>query len=277
MSTYYYDEFGFTPNNEAHLENGDINPHEAFSGQDSKFSSSDRAADRDSKPNVADWEDYLADTPITEPVSRAEMVKVPFGIVDFTAMLDSTSPPDDLLTPKYLTMSDDDPKKALNQDELKHIFKKIFKSENICGASLKNGKASFNSRLYPIGTGLAILSVEGRLRFMKIDLDTAFPLEFVCGYSDELALPVLICRINHDKYNPGRFFIPDFLVAKFVVFDEKKNMKQISCNFSYFANVNELDTPSRATETPDCTASMAFLNAFGSMLLHYNWERRSKE
>lgn len=276
MSTYF-DEFGFTPNNEVHLETGDTNPHEAFSGQDSKFSSFDRAADRGSKPNVTDWDDYFAGTPVMEPVSHTNMVKAPLGIVDFTAMLDSTAPPDDLLTPKYLTMSDDDPKKALNQDELKHIFSKMLKSENVCGASLRKGKTSLNSRLYPIGTGLAILSVEGRLRFMKIDLDTAFPLEFVCGYSDKLELPVLICRINHDKYSPGKFFIPDFITAKFLVFDENKNMKQISCNFSYFANSDELDTPSRATETPDCAASMAFLNAFGSMLLHYNWERRSRE
>lgn len=272
MSTYY-DEFGFTPNNEAHLETGNTNPHEVFSGQDSKFSSSNRAADRNSKPNVADWDDYFASTLVMKPVSHTDMVKASLGMVDFTSMLDSTSPPDDLLTPKYLTMSDDDPKKALDQGELKHIFNNMLKSENVCGASLGKGKASLNSRLYPIGTGLAILSVEGRLHFMKIDLDTAFPLEFVCGYSDKLELPVLICRINHDKYSPGKFFIPDFLTAKFVVYDEKKNMKQISCNFSYFANVNELGTPSRATETPDCTASMAFLNAFGSMLLHYNWER----
>ena len=112
---------------------------------------------------------------------------------------------------------------------------------------------------------------------MKIDLDTAFSLDFVCGYSDKLELPVLICRINHGKYSPGRYFIPDFLTAKFLVFDENKSMKQMSCNFSYFANPNELDTPSRATETPDCTASMAFLNAFGSMLLNYNLERRNRE
>lgn len=275
MSTYF-DEFEFTPNNEAYPETGATNPHEVFSGQSSKLSSTDRAAYGDFKSDVADRDDYFADTPVMKPVSHTDMVKAPLGIVDFASMLDSTSPPDDLLTPKYLTMSDDDPKKSLNQEELKHIFKKMVKFENVCGASLRNGKASLNSRLYPIGTGLAILSVEGRLRFMKIDLDTAFPLEFVCGYSDKLELPVLICRINHGKYSPGRFFIPDFLTAKFLVFDEKKNMKQISCNFSYFANVNELDTPSRATETPDCTASMAFLNAFGSMLLHYNWERGSR-
>lgn len=275
MSTYY-DEFGFTPNNEAHTETGATNPHEVFSGQDSKFSYTDCTAHGDLKSDVADKDDYFAGTPVMEPVSHTGMVKVPLGIVDFTSMLDSTSPPDNLLTPKYLTMSDDDPKKSLDQEELKHIFKKMFKSENICGASLRNGKASLNSRLYPIETGLAILSVEGRLSFMKIDLDTAFPLDFVCGYSDKLKLPVLICRINHDKYSQGRFFIPDFLTAKFLVFDENKNMKQMSCNFSYFANVNELDTPSRATETPDCTASMAFLNAFGSMLLHYNWEGGSR-
>lgn len=151
------------------------------------------------------------------------------------------------------------------------MFDDLINQDNIYAASLETGKVVFKDKCYAIDDGLIVFSMNGNIRIVQVNKYPS-PFMFACGKCDCFEhKPLLICRENYSGKHDGQFIIPDIFIAKFIVHRDKPDYeKQVSFNFSYLGSIDELETPSRATESPSCESTASLLKVILALLVDHN-------
>ena len=129
----------------------------------------------------------------------------------------------------------------------------------------------YKDKRYAIDDGLIVFSMNGDIRIVQVKKYPS-PFMFACGKCNRFEhKPLLICRENYSGKHDGQFIIPDIFIDKLIAHRDKPDYeKQVSFNFSYLGSIDELETPSRATESPSCESTASLLKVILALLVDYN-------
>ena len=179
----------------------------------------------------------------------------------------------ELTIPSFLKLGRNDPKVQLSQQTRALFFDDLYKQNDVCGFCLENRKVLINGKLYVIDDGLVVLSMNGDLSMIQVG-NYQSPFTVLCGQCNRFDhKPLLICRENYTNDRDGDFILPDIFMAKLIAHRDKPDSeKQVSFNFSYLGATDELETPSRATESPSCKTTAALLRVIVALLINHNLE-----
>lgn len=179
----------------------------------------------------------------------------------------------EITLPSFLKLKKGDSKVQLSQQTRSLFFNDFLKQDELYGFCLESRKVIIKDKAYLIDDGFIVFSMNGDLRVIQAG-NYQSPFTVLCGRCERFEhKPLLICRENYTNDRDGDFIIPDIFMAKLIVHrDKPDNDKQVSFNFSYLGNTDELETPSRATESPSCKTTAALLKVITALLINHNLE-----
>lgn len=177
----------------------------------------------------------------------------------------------EITLPSFLKLKKGDSKVQLSQQTRSLFFNDFLKQDELYGFCLENHRVIIKDKAYLIDDGFIVFSMNGDLRVIQAG-NYESPFTVVCGQCECFEhKPLLICRENYTNKHDGDFIIPDIFMAKLIAHrDKPDNDKQVSFNFSYLGNTDELDVPSRATESPSCKTTATLLRVITALLIGYN-------
>lgn len=180
----------------------------------------------------------------------------------------------EITLPSFLKLRRNDSKIQLSQQTRLLFFNDLLKRVDADGFCLEEHRVVINNKVYMIDDGLIVFSMNGDLRMIQVS-NYQSPFTVLCGQCDRFERkPLLICRDDYTNNRDGEFIIPDIFMAKLIAHrDKPDNDKQVSFNFSYLGATDELETPSRATESPSCKATATLLRVITALLINHNLER----
>ncbi len=177
----------------------------------------------------------------------------------------------ELTVPTFLKLKRNDPKVRLSQQTRELFFNDLSNQDDVNGFSLENRKVIINEKVYVIEDGVIVFSMNGDLRIIQVG-NYISPFTVLCGKCDCFEhKPILICRENYTNNHDGVYVIPDIFMAKLIAHRDKPDSeKHVSFNFSYLGSADELETPSRATESPTCKATATLLRVVIALIINHN-------